>query len=157
MILLTGDYRFITTFFIIIWFVLFLFLFYLEYKSKQLYFINYVVATFITGVSGLFFATVMEQILIFMFVLVSTRIILHPYIKQKQIKRIFVNQACTFIGREAVVSKRISPDTIGEISINGFEWEAIPDNEYNIEVGELVYIAGKSGVNLVVSKIEFNK
>lgn len=83
-------------------------------------------------------------------------IFIHPINKRNRIKRIFENQITTYIGREATVSKTIQPDKIGELKFYNILWEAIPAGDYVLEEGEVVLITGKSGVNLVASKIKKN-
>lgn len=149
------DFEYLNVFFIILWFVIFVFCSFIEYKIKDIDLLHYGLGALTSGICGLIFATIFYQAIIFVISIIVFRILLNSYYRKKQTIRIFENQICTYIGREAIVSKPIDPNHIGEVRIFSTTWEAICGGDYSLEEGELVLITGKSGVNLVVSKIKY--
>ena len=119
-------------------------------------FINYSLAALVTAILGIIFATASEQLFFFIGLSFVFGIFSYPINKRKRIKRIFENQITIYIGREAIVSKTILPDKIGELKFYNIYWEAVSAGDYILEEGEVVLITGKSGLNLVASKIKGN-
>lgn len=149
-----DDFKLLHLFFIIFWFCLFIFTLYMELKLRLFSLISYSLAALLTAILGIIFASVPEQLFIFIGFSFVFSIFVHPINKRRRIKRIFENQITTYIGREATVSKTIQPDKIGELKFYNIFWEAVPAGDYVLEEGEVVLITGKSGVNLVASKIK---
>lgn len=147
------EFEFLNIFFIIFWFLLFIFSLFLELRYKYLSLLNFSFAALVAGISGIIFAEIPHQIAIFVSLSLAFLILLYPYYRKNKIQRIFDNQICTFIGREAIVSKTITPNEIGEIKFYDITWKAVCAGSYCLEEGELVLITGKSGVKLVASKI----
>lgn len=147
------EYEYLNTFFMIFWVILFFFTIIIERKHKNLELLNYSFAALVSFICGIAFANALYQVIIFSFCIIFFKILLNPYYKKVQKERIFENQITTFIGREAVVLKPIDPDTVGVIKFYSITWEAICGGNYTLEEGELVLITGRSGTNLIASKI----
>jgi membrane protein implicated in regulation of membrane protease activity len=92
------------------------------------------------------------QLFIFVILFVVIRIVIHPILVKRKTYRIFINQICTFIGREAVVTKTITCNEYGIINFAGISWNAITKEE-ELKEGEVVLITNKFETFLVVSKI----
>lgn len=150
---LFDDFIFINIFFMVFWIFLFIFLSILEYKLKDYNFFSYAIGAFFAGLSGFIFATVPEQLFIFLFFIIVSNIIIYPIKRKARYQRIFDSQVAIYIGREAKVSKTIYPGQIGELTFEGISWEAIASSEdLLLEEGETVLISGKSELNLIASK-----
>jgi len=149
-----SDY--LDDFFIVFWLALFVLTLIIELKLKHLSLINYSFAALVTSLCGAIFAYAQVQLIIFISLSLLFAILLSPLKRKNRTKRIFENQVCAFIGREATVIKKIDPQKVGQIKFYDMTWEAIPANNCCIEVGEEVLITGKSGLNLIVTKINPN-
>ena len=91
-----------------LWLVMFLLSFLIEIKIRQLYFLNFLFASFITAIFSMLHSDAIFQLFIFVILFVVIRIVIHPILVKRKTYRIFINQICTFIGIEAVVTKTIT-------------------------------------------------
>lgn len=135
-----------------LWLVMFLLSFLIEIKIRQLYFLNFLFASFITAIFSMLHSDAIFQLFIFVILFVVIRIVIHPILVKRKTYRIFINQICTFIGREAVVTKTITCNEYGIINFAGISWNAITKEE-ELKEGEVVLITNKFETFLVVSKI----
>lgn len=135
-----------------LWLVMFLLSFLIEIKIRQLYFLNFLFASFITAIFSMLHSDAIFQLFIFVILFVVIRIVIHPILVKRKTYRIFINQICTFIGREAVVTKTITCNEYGIINFAGISWNAITKDE-ELKEGEVVLITNKFETFLVVSKI----
>lgn len=149
-----DDFEALRIFFVVFWFAVFIISLKLELLLKQLSLISITFASLFTGIFGTLFSSVPMQIILFLILGLIIRISIHPAFYKKKVIRIFENQIAPFIGREAIVSKDVSKDIVGEVAFNGMRWEASTKENQKFLVGEKIVISDKEGIVLLISKSE---
>jgi membrane protein implicated in regulation of membrane protease activity len=139
---------------VLIWFWLGLFLLAVIFEAATVDFVAiwFAVGSIPAFILALIGAPVWLQVSVFLIVTIIliafTRPYMLKYFKKNQIK----TNVYTMIGKTAVVSEAITPNTVGSVKVRGQVWSAIASA--SIPVGTEVRILEIEGVKLIVETIE---
>jgi membrane protein implicated in regulation of membrane protease activity len=139
---------------VLIWFWLGLFLLAVIFEAATVDFVAiwFAVGSIPAFILALIDAPVWLQVSVFLIVTIIliafTRPYMLKYFKKNQIK----TNVYTMIGKTAVVSEAITPNTVGSVKVRGQVWSAIASA--SIPVGTEVRILEIEGVKLIVETLE---
>jgi membrane protein implicated in regulation of membrane protease activity len=139
---------------VLIWFWLGLFLLAVIFEAATVDFVAiwFAVGSIPAFILALIDAPVWLQVSVFLIITIIliafTRPYMLKYFKKNQIK----TNVYTMIGKTAVVSEAITPNTVGSVKVRGQVWSAIASA--SIPVGTEVRILEIEGVKLIVETIE---
>lgn len=137
--------------FIIIWFLIFAIMLISEIISKDFSTLCYSVSAFITFICAILFVNPLKQIIIFLLLSAILKLASFPIRKKVYKKRRFKKQISSLIGRYAIVTKPISENKVGEVSIDGILWPALTFDNQTFQINQRVYILSTYNYNLVTS------
>lgn len=97
------------------------------------------------------------QIVLFVGIAIVALICTRPLAKRMQQKEIIRTNSDKIIGEYGIVTKKIVPNEVGEIKVDGRYWRAISKTNETFEIEEKVLIEAISGSKVIVSKNEIKK
>ena len=92
------------------------------------------------------------QIIAFVAVSILSLLMIRPLATNYLRGNIVATNYDSLIGSVVKVTKEISPDAWGEVSINGMTWSAVEVNHGTVEVGSHVKVLAIEGAKLIVKK-----
>ena len=116
------------------------------------YFLSFSIAAAITAISSIIFSSPITQLCVFIFSIVLSLYILRSWLqgKMQSNNEVKNTNAEAIKGKTGIVVERISPNTFGQVKINGEIWSARPLHAVEIEKGALVKITGIKGAHVIV-------
>lgn len=94
----------------------------------------------------------MIQLIVFIVVSVASFIIIRPMAANYLRGNIVPTNYDSLIGSTVKVSKEITTDTWGEVTVSGMTWSAVEVNGNAVEVGSHVKVLAIEGAKLIVKK-----
>ena len=94
----------------------------------------------------------MIQLIVFIVVSVASFIIIRPMAANYLRGNIIPTNYDSLIGSTVKVSKEITADTWGEVTVSGMTWSAVEVNGNAVEVGSHVKVLAIEGAKLIVKK-----
>ena len=94
----------------------------------------------------------MVQLIVFIVVSVASFIIIRPMAANYLRGNIVATNYDSLIGATVKVSKEITVDTWGEVTVSGMTWSAVEVNGNAVEVGSHVKVLAIEGAKLIVKK-----
>ncbi|HHT39229.1 MAG: NfeD family protein [Acholeplasmatales bacterium] len=137
-----------------LWGAIFLAALIIELKTFNLTSVWFCVSALITLIAGIFGANIYWQIVIFIVTSTVLLIVTKPLVRKVAKKGHEKTNVDRFIGKKALVTKKITADHYGEVSIENSIWRAASFDESSFKVGDKVVVKEISGVKLVVSKFK---
>ena len=106
-------------------------------------------------VAALLGASVPLQVVIFVVVSILLLVLTRPWAMKHFKKNLESTNIDAVIGKEAMVTKDISPFSAGEARLNGLTWVALAtDKNLTISAGAPVRVDAVEGVKLIVTPLE---
>lgn len=136
----------------ICWFVTFVVLLFIELTTVNLVSIWFAVGAVAAVITACFVDSAIIQTLVFIIVSLVALLITKPMVKKFKSNRIEATNLDRVVGKTAIVTKRISASSYGEVKVLGSIWTAASDEV--IEVGMHAVVKKIDGVKLLVSKEE---
>lgn len=136
----------------IYWFILFLFLIFIEVSTVNLVSIWFAIGSVAAMIVALFTGEVWIQTSVFVVVSLISLLITKPLVKKFKKTETIPTNIDRVIGKKGEVTKKITPDQYGEVKVFGIVWTAA--SEDTIEIGEKVIVQEIEGVKLIVLKEE---
>lgn len=143
-----------STIMLILWIVLIVITIIIELETADLLTIWFTLGAIAALISSALDADPMLQVSIFIGVSLILIVLTRPLTKKMMKTEIVRTNADKVIGMQAVVTKTINPDEIGEVKVDNSLWRAINLDNQVINVGERVVVNAISGIKLIVSKID---
>lgn len=138
------------SFMTIFWAVLFFLLLFIEIITVNLvsiwFAIGALVATFIT----FFTDNVFIQLIVFIIISIISLLLTKSIVKKVRTREIIPTNLDRVIGKKAIVTKKIGPNSYGEVKIFGTLWTAASNLKFDI--GDEVLVKKIDGVKLIVTK-----
>lgn len=134
------------------WTIIFLILLFVELITINLVSIWFAIGALFSAIVSIFTDSVLIQFLTFLLVSIVTLIITKPVVKKINKKKFTPTNLDRVIGRQGVVTKRISKDSYGLVKVFGSIWTATSDDF--IDTGSRVIVQKIDGVKLIVKKKE---
>lgn len=136
----------------IIWLIVILVLTFIEISTVNLVSIWFIASALVSLIVSCFYDNYFVQFAIFVvlgvILLITTKKFLNRILKPNNEK----TNLDRIIGEEAVVTKRIGKNLIGEVKVDGKYWSAISNKP--VDAGEEVVVEKIDGVKLIVRKKE---
>ena len=142
-----------TTTMIIVWSAFIVISAIIELETQDLITIWFTVGAIVALITCAFKADIIVQFVVFLSVSAVSIALTRPLAKKMQEKEIIRTNADRIIGSTAIVTKSISQQEIGEVSVAGRIWRAIPLQNETFNEGEKVIIEAISGTKVIVSSI----
>jgi len=136
----------------IFWFAAFVILLLIELTTANLITIWFAVGAIFAMISVVFTDNFLIQLSVFILVSFITLITTKPLVKKFKVNEIKPTNSDRVIGKKAEVTKKITPDSYGEVKVFGNYWTAASDNTF--DVGTKVVVREIDGVKLIVDKEE---
>lgn len=136
----------------IYWFILCVFLIFLEVMTVNLVSIWFAIGAFVAMIVSLLTDALLFQVIAFALVSLITLLATKPLLKGMRQTKIIPTNYDRVLGQHGEVIKKISSDSYGEVKVIGTIWTAVSDDE--IDVGEKVIVKRVDGVKLVVEREE---
>lgn len=106
-------------------------------------------------VAALLGASIPVQVVIFVVVSILLLVLTRPWAVRHFKSKLESTNIDAVIGKEALVTKDISPFSAGEAKLNGLIWVALPtDKNLTIVAGTPVKVDAVEGVKLIVTPLE---
>ena len=140
-----------TTTMIIVWVAFIVISAIIELETQDLITIWFTLGAIVALIACALKADIIVQFIIFLGVSGLAILCTRPLAKKMQNKEIIRTNADRIIGEFAVVTKDITPSSIGEISIDGRCWRAVPLENQSFKEGDKVIIEAISGTKVIVS------
>lgn len=134
------------------WFVLCLFLIFIEITTVNLVSIWFAIGAFFAMLIALVTDSTIVQVIVFAVTSLIALLITKPLVKKIRKGEIEPTNYDRVIGKTAEVTKKITPNSYGEVKVLGAVWTATSDKV--VGVGEKVLVKAVDGVKLVVLKEE---
>jgi membrane protein implicated in regulation of membrane protease activity len=112
------------------------------------------VGSVIASIGAYFEVGLTMQILMFVVGLILSLLTLRPLFLRFSNKEESKTNIDALVGKEAVVTEKISPRQKGRAKIGGDDWLAVSEERKEIGVGEIVEILKVEGTKLKVTKTE---
>lgn len=138
---------------IFLWVAIFTVCLFIEFNTADITTIWFCVSALVCFILALFDIYYIIQICIFALLSIILVFATKPLTKNMMNKTLIRTNADRIISEVAIVTKKITNDTIGEVKIGSELWRAISHDDNEIEVNEKVTILSFSGNKVVVSKI----
>lgn len=139
---------------IILWIVLLLFTIVLELITFDLVTIWFSVGAIGSLIAAALGASLLVQAIIFLSISIVLLIATRPIAKKFMKREIIKTNADKIVGQQAVVTKDIYSNEIGEIKVENALWRAVGIDKETYLVGEMVNVKAISGTRAIVSKID---
>lgn len=133
------------------WAVLFIAALIVEGVTPFLVSIWFAAGALVAGICALCSLPVWVQVVAFLLVTVAALIVTRPLVRRITRQKLATN-ADRNVGAEAIVLKPIGPHQSGEVKTGGLVWMAVPEDDSNYDVGEIVIVKEIRGAKLVVKK-----
>ncbi|MFA5542852.1 MAG: NfeD family protein [Bacilli bacterium] len=143
-----------STIMLILWIVLIVITIIIELETSDLITVWFTLGAIAALISSAFDADPMLQVAIFIGVSLILIVLTRPLTKKMMKTEIVRTNADKVIGMQAVVTKVINPDEIGEVKVDNSLWRAISLDNQAINVGERVTVNAISGIKLIVTKLD---
>lgn len=137
-----------------IWTIIIVFSVIIEAITINLVSIWFVIGAALAIIADQFHISLFYQLLIFIISSILIIIMTRPLAKKYLRGRITKTNLDRIIGKHCLIIKTITPDTKGEVKINGHIWSATSLNNDLIEEGEYGEIVSIEGAHVVVRKLE---
>lgn len=142
------------TIMLILWVVLIVITIIIELETADLITIWFTLGAIVALIASAFGASPIIQVAIFIGVSLILIVLTRPLTKRMMKTEIVRTNADKVIGMQAVVTKTINPDEIGEVKVDNQLWRAVSLDSQVINVGDRVTINAITGIRLIVSKID---
>src|SRR5690554_2984990 len=129
-----------STIMLILWIVLIVITIIIELETSDLITVWFTLGAIAALISSAFDADPMLQVAIFIGVSLILIVLTRPLTKKMMKTEIVRTNADKVIGMQAVVTKVINPDEIGEVKVDNSLWRAISLDNQAINVGERVTV-----------------
>lgn len=133
-----------------VWFVMFLFLVFVEVATVGLVSIWFAIGAMAALITTYFTDSFLIQIIVFLVVSILSLVSMSPIIKKLKIVKVEPTNLDRVIGKKAEVIKEIGENKVGEVKVLGSVWSAVSDKTIN--VGEMAIVEKIDGVKLIVRK-----
>ena len=137
------------------WIIIFFILLFIELVTVNLVTIWFAIGALASYVSTYFTDNITIQIIVFIVVSVITLLATKPMTKKFRNRKVEATNSDRVIGKIGVVTKDISKNTYGEVSVKGSIWTATSEEE--IKKDTQVKVLKIEGVKLLVEKIKEEK
>lgn len=143
-----------STIMLIVWIVFIVVSAIIELETQDLITIWFTLGAVVALIACLLKANIIIQFALFLVVSAIAIICTRPLAKKMQAKEIIKTNSDRIVGMIAIVTKDISPETIGEVKVESRYWRAIPQENEVYAIGEKVLIKAISGTKVIVSDTE---
>lgn len=143
-----------STIMLIVWIVFIVVSAIIELETQDLITIWFTLGAVVALIACLLKANIIIQFALFLAVSAIAIICTRPLAKKMQAKEIIKTNSDRIVGMIAIVTKDISPETIGEVKVESRYWRAIPQENEVYAIGEKVLIKAISGTKVIVSDTE---
>ncbi len=134
------------------WFITFIVLLFIEIITVNLVTIWFAIGAVAAMITAHFTDSLLIQIIVFTVVSAIVLLFTNPIAKKLRKLDVEATNYDRVIGKEAVVTKKISKNEYGEVKVLGNYWTASSNEK--IEEDEKVIVKGIDGVKLIVVKKE---
>ena len=136
----------------IYWFILFLFLIFVELSTVNLVSIWFAIGAIAAMITAMITEEIWIQTAVFAVVSLVSLLITKPLMKKFKKVTVIPTNSDRVIGKKAEVIQEITPDSYGEVKVLGTVWTAASDE--TIHKGEKVIVQKIDCVKLIVFKEE---
>ncbi|MCR3905816.1 MAG: NfeD family protein [Tenericutes bacterium] len=134
------------------WLGLFIAAIVVEFATSDLVSIWFALAAVPSFIMALLRVNIVVQVVVFVLIAVLLLLLTRPfvmkYFKTNEIK----TNVDSYVGATGVVTKTITPDTIGRVQVKNGDWSAISHD--TLEVGTKIRVLDIEGAKLIVETIE---
>lgn len=134
----------------VIWLIAFLGLLILEFITVGLVSIWFAIGALSAMILSLFVESILLQFIVFIVVSIIALILTKPLLKKFKSVGFEPTNSDRVLGKTAEVTKEITPDSYGEVSVFGTTWMAACNKK--IAVGSKVVVEKIDGAKLIVKK-----
>lgn len=138
---------------IIIWALVFVVTLIIELATSDLTTIWFCIGSLIALICAVIPINPIIQILVFVGSSAILLLITRPLTKKMMTREIISTNADKIIGMIGLVTKKISPEEIGEIKVDNGTWRAACNEQVTININEKVLVNAISGNKAIVAKI----
>lgn len=140
--------------FIIFWIIVLILTIIIEFATLDLVTIWFSVGAIGGLICAAFDLSFLTQFIVFLGISLILLIATRPLTKKFMKSEIVRTNLDRVVGMDAIVTKEIIPNEIGEVKVEGMFWRAYSPIGEEFNIGEKVHINAITGTRLVVSKIE---
>ncbi len=134
------------------WFITFIVLLFIEIVTVNLVSIWFAIGAVAAMITASFTDSLLIQIIVFTVVSAIVLLLTKPIVKKLRKTEIEATNSDRVVGKEAIVTKKITKDSYGEVKVLGKYWTACSNKTLKEE--EKVIVKGIDGVKLIVEKEE---
>ncbi len=134
------------------WFITFVVLLFIEIVTVNLVSIWFAIGAVAAMITASFTDSLLIQIIVFTIVSAVVLLLTKPIVKKLRKSDIEATNSDMVVGKEAIVTKKITKDNYGEVKVLGKYWTACGNKI--IKEDERVIVKGIDGVKLIVEKKE---
>lgn len=142
---------------IVLWIVLLLFTIVLEFVTFDLVTIWFSIGAVGSLIAAALGASLLVQTIVFLSISIVLLLITRPIAKKFMKREIIKTNADKIVGLQAIVTRDVFPNEIGEVKVDNALWRAVGQDKETYLVGEMVNINGISGTKAVITKLGKNK
>lgn len=140
----------------IMWLAIFILFVLVELVTTNLVTIWFAIGAIFAGITAVITPNIYIQICVFIVISLIALILTHPFLKQMHLKSISRTNADMVIGKEGIVTQKITKLNSGMVKINGILWTAILEEKSKtseIPENTIIFVLGINGVKLIVREV----
>jgi membrane protein implicated in regulation of membrane protease activity len=134
------------------WFITFIVLLFIEIITVNLVTIWFAIGAVAAMITAHFTDSLLIQIIVFTIVSALVLLLTKPIVRKLRGTSLEATNSDRVIGKEAVVTKKITKNSYGEVKVLGNYWTACSDEKFDVD--DKVIVKGIDGVKLIVEREE---